>query len=117
MNNKRRKQIETAIEKTQSAIELLEEAENILTETLGEIEEIESDEQDAYDNLPESFQMSEKGEDIEEAVSNMQDAEGYLNTDDLSELRETLEDTVLEGLRSILSDCTDAVDALEAAAE
>lgn len=117
MNNKRRKQIETAIEKTQSAIELLEEAENILTETLGEIEEIESDEQDAYDNLPESFQMSDKGEAMEEAVSNLQDAEGYLDTDDLSELREALEDTILEGLRTILSDCTDAVDALESAKE
>ena len=117
MNNKRRKQIETAIEKSQSAIELLEEAENILTETLGEIEEIESDEQDAYDNLPESFQMSEKGEAMGEAVSSLQDAEGYINTDDLSALQETLKDTVLEGLPSLLSDCTDAVDALEAAAE
>lgn len=89
MNNKRRKQIETAIEKTQSAIELLEEAENILTETLGEIEEIESDEQDAYDNLPESFQMSEKGEAMEEAVSCLQDAESNLDIDRLTELRES----------------------------
>lgn len=117
MNNKRRKQIYAAIEKTQSAIDLLEEAENILTETLGEIEEIESDEQDAYDNLPESLQMSERGEVMEEAVSNLQDAESSLDIDRLAELREKLEDDVLEDLRTMIGDCEDAADSLESAAE
>lgn len=39
-----------------------------------DIENIQSEEQDAYDNLPESFQDSERGDRMQEAIDNLDDA-------------------------------------------
>ena len=51
-----------------------------------EIEEIKDEEQEAYDNLPESLQDGEKGEKMTDAVDNLdsaysslEDAIGYLD--------------------------------------
>lgn len=51
-----------------------------------EREENKDEEQDAFDNLPESFQYSERGEqmeeyisDIEEAFDNLEEAEGLIS--------------------------------------
>lgn len=51
-----------------------------------EIEEIKEEEQEAYDNLPESLQYGEKGEKMTDAVDNLdsaysslEDAMGYLD--------------------------------------
>lgn len=51
-----------------------------------EIEEIKEEEQEAYDNLPESLQYGEKGEKMTDAVDNLdsaysslEDAIGYLD--------------------------------------
>ena len=44
-------------------------------ETLkSKIEEIQNDEQEAYDNLPESLQYSERGEAMESAIENLESA-------------------------------------------
>tara|TARA_R100001530_G_scaffold15059_2_gene13494 strand:- start:1320 stop:1511 length:192 start_codon:yes stop_codon:yes gene_type:complete len=53
MNNRRRNKI-------QAALDILEEA--------------KFDEQEAFDNLPESFQYGEKGERMEEAMNYLDDA-------------------------------------------
>lgn len=58
MNNKRRKQIEEIIEKLEVATNDL----NLLM----------SEEQDAFDNLPSSFQEGETGQKMEEAISNIE---------------------------------------------
>ena len=60
MNNTRRLQIKRAIQ-------LIEQAQNILDEVL-------NDEQNAFDNLPESFQESSRGEQMEENIDSIQDA-------------------------------------------
>lgn len=54
MNKIRRKRIENAIEK--------------LEKIMAEFEDIRDDEQDCFDNLPESLQYSERGETMEEAI-------------------------------------------------
>lgn len=54
MNKARRKRISDAIEK--------------LEKIMAEFEDIRDDEQDCFDNLPESLQYSERGETMEEAI-------------------------------------------------
>lgn len=39
-----------------------------------DVESIQSEEQDAYDNLPESFQDGERGDRMQEAIGNLDDA-------------------------------------------
>lgn len=60
MNKQRRKEIE-------KAITLLEEAKSIL-------EQMASDEQDYYDNMPESIQSGERGSQAEAASETLQEA-------------------------------------------
>jgi hypothetical protein len=48
--------------------------EAILAEAREQIEAIRDEEQDYYDNMPESFQDGEKGQAAEAAVSAMEDA-------------------------------------------
>ena len=60
MNNTRRETIAKAIEHLNIAHTLLEQA--------------ASDEQDYFDNLPEGFQQSERGQNAEQAASDLQEA-------------------------------------------
>ena len=64
MNAKRRKQLANAVEVLNNVLELLEE--------------VTADEQDAYDNLPESIQDSERGDAMQENVDEMEDASSSL---------------------------------------
>ena len=66
MNKARRTQIA-------GAIELLEQAKNILEEAC-------SEEQEYKDNMPESFQQGDKGQKADEAISNLENAD-YLMDD------------------------------------
>ena len=66
MNKQRRKQIE-------KAFELIGEAEDIL-------ESAKSEEQDAYDNLPENFQNGERGEEMQGYIDAMEEAYDGLDT-------------------------------------
>lgn len=60
MNNERRKKIEGIQNELMNLIDLLEE--------------ISAEEQEAYDNLPEGIQASEKGEKMDEARQLIEDA-------------------------------------------
>ena len=60
MNKARRKQIEAI--------------KNLLTTIQTDLEAIKDDEQEAYDNLPESLQDGEKGEKMTEAIDNLETA-------------------------------------------
>jgi hypothetical protein len=44
-----------------------------------QIEEIQSEEQDAYDNLPDSFQSGEQGDASQEAIQTLESAIATLN--------------------------------------
>lgn len=60
MNKARRKEIDSVIEG--------------LTELMERLEGIRDEEEEYFDNMPESLQYSEKGETAEEAISNLESA-------------------------------------------
>lgn len=64
MNNSRRKQLRDISEK--------------LSGLLGELEILRDEEQEYYDNMPESLTESERGQKSYEAISNLDDAYGSL---------------------------------------
>lgn len=66
MNNQRRK----ALEKIQDK----------LRDIYADIEMYRDEEQDAFDNLPESIQYSERGEKMEEAISQLDEAYDAIDT-------------------------------------
>lgn len=73
MNNMRRKNV-------MEALELIEKARNIL-------EEVKDEEQEAYNNLPESLQYGERGEQMQENVDAIEEYLSYLEeTDSLEEM-------------------------------
>ena len=65
MNKARRKRLSEAYEK--------------ITEVQGIIEEIRDEEQEAHDNLPESFQNGERGEEMEGYIEMLDEVYGYLD--------------------------------------
>lgn len=69
MNKARRKEIARAIE-------LMDEAREIL-------EAVKDEEQEAFDNMPESLQCSERGETMEEYIGTLEDVVYNLETDSL----------------------------------
>lgn len=72
MNRQRRAEI-------RKAINLIIDAKDILENVLAE-------EQEAFDNLPESLQYSAKGEEMEDNISLLEDFIEYLDTDELEEM-------------------------------
>lgn len=66
MNKNRRKRLA-------EAAELLEQARDIL-------EECKDEEQEAHDNLPESLQYSERGEEMESNIQAMEEAQDYADS-------------------------------------
>ncbi len=73
MNKLRRRQL-------RAALDLLDEARSIL-------EAVQEGEQEAFDNMPESLQYSERGEAMEETISNLEDA-----VSSLEEINETFDE-------------------------
>lgn len=66
MNQKRRNEIKKATEMFHSKLD------GILSEYKENLEGILEDEQDSFDNLPESIQYSEKGDSMEECIDSIQ---------------------------------------------
>lgn len=69
MNNSRRKKIASVIKSLRSITEY-----NLIGLIQNEIEDILWDEEDAYNNTPESLQYSMRGYESSDAVDNLQDA-------------------------------------------
>lgn len=74
MNKDRRKRLAEANEAVSEAQELINNARSI-------IEECRDEEQDYYDNMPESFQYGEKGEIAQQAIDCMEEAIDALDID------------------------------------
>ncbi|MDO5146112.1 MAG: hypothetical protein Q4D60_03840 [Eubacteriales bacterium] len=64
MNKQRRKRLGEAFDKLSEIQEILEEVKN--------------DEQEAYDNLPESFQYGERGEEMQNYIEMIEEVDGYI---------------------------------------
>ena len=74
MNKQRRAEIK-------KALKLIEEAAEIL-------DIVRDEEYDALNNLPESIQEAERGREMEEYISTIEDFLDYLDVDDLEEIAE-----------------------------
>jgi hypothetical protein len=86
VNKDRRKEIQAiATRITEELAPLIEE----LTEALGTIRD---EEQEYFDNMPESFQMGDKGTTAEEAISNLENAISGLEDLDTDSLESYLSD-------------------------
>ena len=59
--------------------EKLSEAHTLLDKAVGIVEQARDEEQDSFDNLPDSLQGSERGEMLEEAVDELQTAIDSIN--------------------------------------
>ena len=65
MNNKRRLNLSGVVD--------------LLNQAIDRLEDISSEESEAFDNLPESFQNSERGESMENVISILDDSVEQLN--------------------------------------
>ena len=86
MNAKRRNTIDSVIN------ELIEKFEEIKAEAIDQLSEIRDEEQEAYDNLPEALQDSERGENMQNCI----DALEYFMSD--------LENMEIEGTDDLLEE-------------
>lgn len=57
----------------------LEKIQGLIDDAMAQLEQIREEEQEAFDNMPESFQDGERGETMQEHISNMEDAESSLD--------------------------------------
>ena len=83
MNKARRARLQEVIAK-------LEELDSLRCEAMELLSEVIDEEQEAYDNLPEPIQGSEKGEQMQEYIDSMQSVHDDLDCIDLSSLCDTL---------------------------
>lgn len=65
MNKQRRKRLGVAFDKVSEAMEILEE--------------VKSEEADSYDNLPDNFRDSDRGEEMQGYIEMLEEAYGYLD--------------------------------------
>lgn len=86
MNKARRKSIDEIIAK-------FEEAKAILLDLQSDIEMVRDDEQEAFDNLPCSIQESERGEVMETAIENLEEA--------ISQIEDTCMDALDEAIENL----------------
>lgn len=52
---------------------------DLIAQAKGILEEVKDEEQEAHDNLPESFQYGEKGEEMEGYIEMIEEAYNYLD--------------------------------------
>lgn len=57
----------------------LEAIQHLIDDALAQLEQVREEEQDAFDNMPESFQDSERGETMQEHIDSMEEAESSLD--------------------------------------
>lgn len=84
MNNDRRKRIATIIVKVAALSDVFDELR-------GEIEEVRDEEQEYYDNMPESLQGGEKGDVAQAAVDALEEAISALEEIDVDSITNSLE--------------------------
>ena len=92
MNNDRRKQItkaQVAFEAAQAALAIVMED---FADVKDSLEGIRDDEQEYFDNMPESLQGGDKGQNAEQAISQLDDAVNDMESVDFEDLISKLEE-------------------------
>ena len=89
MNDKRRKELHALIDRLRAAAD---ESSNIYTDFSITVDE----EREAFDNMPESLQQSEKGEAASEGLNTLESALGMLDAvmDDLNQIADNIQETL-----------------------
>lgn len=100
MNKTRRKMIETIVTEVKNVSEMILESANKISQLKDRLEDVLSDEEEAYDNMPEGLQVSERGIASEEAIDVLNEACG--NGED-----------VVNGLNEIANNLNDICENLE----
>ena len=85
MNANRRKQIDKCFKR-------LEEIEGMIGEVLEMIADVKNEEEEAYDNLPESLQETERGQAMYDAIDALDSAYEALEAFDISDVTDYLEE-------------------------
>lgn len=57
----------------------LEEAKDSLDKIIASLNDIKDEEQDAYDNMPESLQSSDRGTRMTDAISSVEEAQQHID--------------------------------------
>lgn len=87
MNRLRRKELAAIIEK-------LEELDALREEIRERIAAVQEEEQEALDNMPESLQDSEKGQQMQEYIDAMENVTGELDLIDIEDLADQLQEVI-----------------------
>ena len=87
MNKMRRKELAKIVAK-------LEALEALRQEIQEELEAVMEEEQEALDNMPESLQDSEKGQEMQEYIEAMESALDDLDLFDIDSIRDQIDDIV-----------------------
>lgn len=85
MNRIRRKELA-------NVVVLLEELDALREQIREQLSAIQDDEQEALDNMPESIQESEKGEQMQEYIDTMENVTGELDLIDIEDLIDQLQE-------------------------
>lgn len=87
MNNERRKQLKAIAKQLGTIADNLEDQQILL-------EQVYDDESEAFDNMPESLQQSDRGIEMEEGIGTLEEQKDAVATmvDDLREMISTLQD-------------------------
>lgn len=87
MNNERRKQLKAIAKQLGTIADNLEDQQVLL-------EQIYDDESEAFDNMPESLQESDRGIEMEEGINLLEEQKDAVATmvDDIRDMIETLQD-------------------------
>lgn len=92
MNNDRRREISDLIKRAEALKEQLEAVTTEASSLKDDIERVRDEEQEYFDNMPESLQGSDRGQAAEAAVSQLDEAMGTL--DELADLSVDLDSAV-----------------------
>lgn len=111
-------------EEVEEIKDALENASSLLNDLSSTIDDLEMEERDCFDNLPESLQMAEKGEAMEMAADNLETARDCADdaASNVGDIVSDLEDYDFESeldvdFASVSSSITETIDALEEAME
>lgn len=87
MNAKRRKALQVIISN-------LQELDDTKQEIVEMLEEVKEQEQEALDNMPDSLQDSERGQQIEDNVTNLEYAVDFVDEWDVEEITDLLQTVI-----------------------
>ena len=111
MNNNRRREIRKVIKSLDNIKSMIknngcdDKIRRMIDDCCSDLMSIQMDEQDSFDNMPESLQYSERGDRMQENIDNLDECmdmiDGIENETDLDEINDII-DSIIEELNDII---------------